>query len=102
LIKDLNIVPFAVNLKTLMKESNSFTWFCRYKPNVKNASGARLHNNWKQVIIGFYSGEDGRGMEHYNFRDKKNWRNVMIANAVSKKLLHSSDKKPINIYQKLR
>jgi hypothetical protein len=69
---------------------------------VKNAGGARLHNNWEHVTIGFYSGEGGRGMEHYNFRDKENWRNVVTANAVSKKLLHSSDKKPINVYQKPR
>jgi hypothetical protein len=69
---------------------------------VKNAGGARLHNNWEHVTIGLYSGNGGKGMEHYNFRDKKNWRNVVTANAVSKKLLHSSDKKLINVYQKQR
>jgi hypothetical protein len=78
-----------------MKGSNSFTWFCRSKPNVKNAGEAQLHNNWEHITIGFYSGEGGRGMEYYNFRN-----NVVIANAVSKKLLHSSDQKPIHVYQK--
>jgi DNA modification methylase len=41
-------------------------------------------------------------MEHYNFWDKENWRNMVTANIVSKKLLHSSDKKPIKFYQKPR
>jgi DNA modification methylase len=39
-------------------------------------------------------------MEHYNFWEKKNHGNVVTAKAISKKLLHSSDGKSINIYQK--
>jgi DNA modification methylase len=41
-------------------------------------------------------------MEHYNFWEKINHSIVITANAVSKKMLHSSDGKPINVYQKPR
>ena len=69
---------------------------------MKNAGGARLHNNWEHFTIGFFSGEGGRGMEYYNFWEKENHSNVVTANAVSKKMLHYSDNKPINVYQKPR
>jgi DNA modification methylase len=85
-----------------MKESDSSLWYCRVKPNIKNVRGARLHNNWEHFTIGFFLEEGGRGMEHYNFQEKKNQNSVVIANAISKKILHSSDNKPINVYQKPR
>jgi hypothetical protein len=81
-----------------MKESNSSSWFYRVKPNMKNVGGARLHNNWKHFTIGFFSRDGGRGMEHFNFREKESHNNVVIANIVSKKMMYSSDGKPINVY----
>jgi hypothetical protein len=79
-----------------MKESDAL-WFCRMKLNIKNARRAQMHNNWEHVTTKFYSVDGGRGMEHYNFREKDNHNNVITLNGIFAKLKHFGDGRPANM-----
>jgi hypothetical protein len=67
------------------------------KPDVKNAEGAQLNNNFEYFTSGFHLVDASRTMEDYNFKPNELHSNVVTTNGILSKMKHSSNGKPINL-----